>query len=174
MKTTISTGMRRTVLFACLFFSAFPVPAQEKALPIAPSFTVRDLNNKLISTDSLIARGPLIIGFWATWCASCMAEFTELKKIVAKFSDNNLQVLAISQDAASEVSRVRQTVKSRRLPFIVAIDRDKSIGQKYFVNALPSLYLVGTDGKVHMYSRGFVTGDELKLEKGIRAILEKE
>lgn len=174
MKTTVSAGMRGTMLLACFICCAFPIPAQEKSFPAAPSFTVRDLDNKLIGTDSLIAQGPLIIDFWATWCVPCMAEFKALKKIVAQHKDKNLQVLAISQDEPSEVAKVRQTAKTRRLPFIIAMDKDKSIGQKYFVNALPSLYLIGTDGKVHLHTRGFTRSDEVKLEKEIREILNKE
>jgi len=166
--------MQRIISFACLLFFTLPIRAQEQSLPTAPSFTVRDINNKLISTDSLIAKGPLIIDFWASWCAPCMAEFNALKKIAAEHKDKNLQVLAISQDTPSEVAKVKQTVKTRRVPFIVAMDKDKSIGQKYFVNALPSLYLIGIDGKVHLRTRGFVTGDDVKLEKEIREFLEKE
>jgi peroxiredoxin len=172
METTIATGMRRIILFTCLFFHAFPIWAQQKTLPKAPSFIVRDINNKLISTDSLIRHGPLIIDFWATWCAPCLAEFKTIKKIVAANKDKNLKVLAISQDAPSEIAKVKQTAKTRRLPFIIAIDTDKSIGQKYFISALPSLYLIGTDGNVHLHTRGFVTSDEGKLEKAIREILE--
>ncbi len=174
MKTMVSTGMRGIFFFACLFLHALPATAQEKQLPTAPSFTVHDLDNKLVSTDSLIEKGPLIIDFWATWCVPCMSEFKFLKRIVAEHKDKNLKVLAISQDAPSEDAKVRQTVRSRRLPFIVAMDRDKTIGRKYFVSALPSLYLIGTDGKVHLHTRGFVASDEVKLEKEIREILEKE
>lgn len=166
--------MWSSTFFVCLLFFTASTFSQEQSLPTAPSFSVRTLNNDLVSTDSLIGKGPLIIDFWATWCAPCMAEFKALKKIAAEHKDKHLQVLAISQDAPSEIAKVRQTVKTRRLPFIVAIDRDKSIGQKYFVNALPSLYLIGTDGKVHLRTRGFVTGDEVKLEKEIRELLEKE
>ena len=54
------------------------------------------------------------------------------------------------------------------------MNKDKIIGQKYFVNALPSLYLIGTDGKVHLHSRGFITGDEVTREMEIREILKNE
>jgi cytochrome c biogenesis protein CcmG, thiol:disulfide interchange protein DsbE len=174
MICTHSTGTRLPAVLVCLFFICLYVHAQEQALPTAPSFTVRDIGNKLVNTDSLIADGPLIIDFWATWCAPCMAEFRALKKIVKQHKDKNLRVLAINQDAPSEIAKVKQTVKTRRLPFIVAIDKDKSIGQKYHVNALPTLFLVGTDGKVHLRTRGFVSGDGVKLEKEIRDLLQVE
>ena len=61
MKTIAATGMRGTILFVCLLLYAFPIPAQKKSLPRAPSFTIHDLDNKLISTDGLITPGPLII-----------------------------------------------------------------------------------------------------------------
>lgn len=174
MIRTHSTGTRLRAVLVCLFFISTFIHAQKQSLPAAPQITVRDISNKLVNTDSLIADGPLIIDFWATWCAPCMAEFRALKKIVKQHKNKNLRVLAISQDAPSEIAKVKQTVKTHRLPFIVAIDKDKRIGQKYHVNALPSLFLVGTDGKVHLRTRGFVSGDEIKLEKEIRDLLKVE
>ncbi len=177
MMHRFSTGMRLLCCTACLLF---PVAAQStdevagKHRVKAPVFTARDLRNKLVSTEKLLAEGPLIIDFWATWCAPCKEEFKALKKIVATYAKHNLRVLAVNEDGPSEITKVRQTVAMKKLPFIVVMDNDKSIMEAYNVTALPSLFLVGTDGTIHLFSRGYIAGDEKKLEQKIQELLAEE
>ena len=164
-------GTRAGLYNACLLF--FFITANTAADPVeklsaAPRFTVRDINNRLVSIDTLIARGPLIIDFWATWCAPCLAEFKTIEKLVKKYSDKNLTVLAVSEDGPSETARVKQMVRMKKWPFIVVMDNGRNIAQKFNVTALPALFLIGSDGKIHMHTRGFVPGDEAKLEEKLR------
>ena len=138
--------------------------------PKAPAFTARDIKNKLVFSDSLLAHGPLIIDFWATWCKPCIEEFKALKKIVKKYASQNLRVLAVNEDGPSEITKVKRMVAMKRWPFIVVMDNGKAIMQKYNVVALPSLFLVGSDGTIHLVTRGYVPGDEVKLEEKIREL----
>ncbi|MBN1574939.1 MAG: TlpA family protein disulfide reductase [Chitinispirillaceae bacterium] len=169
----ISCGTRRWLHVACILFSsvAMIIAAEPGGnLPAAPRFSVRDINNRLVSIDTLIARGPLIVDFWATWCAPCMAEFRAIEKLVKKYGDKNLTVLAVSEDGPSEAAKVKQTVRMKKWPFIVVMDNGRSIAQKFNVTALPALFLIGSDGKIRMHTRGFVPGDEAKLEEELREI----
>lgn len=159
---------RRALLVACILFS-FIVSSIGAApggdLPTAPRFTVRDINNRLVSIDSLILRGPLIIDFWATWCAPCRAEIRAIEKLVKKYGEKNLTVLAISEDGPSEAAKVKQMAATNKWPFIIVMDNGRSIAQKFNVDAMPSLFLLGKNGKIRMNSRGYAIGDEAKLEK---------
>jgi thiol-disulfide isomerase/thioredoxin len=159
---------RRELLAVCVLFSSIVstlAAAPGGDLPTAPRFTVRDINNRLVSIDSLIVRGPLIIDFWATWCAPCMAEFRAIEKIIKKFGDKNLTVLAISEDGPSEAAKVKQMAATKKWPFIIVMDNGRNIAQKFNVDAMPSLFLLGKNGKIRMNSRGYAIGDEAKLEK---------
>lgn len=161
------TGLRSVYVlfsFAVSIFAAEP----NSGLPKAPHFTARDVNNRLVSTDSLIVRGPLIIDFWATWCSPCLAEFRAIEKLLKKYENKNVTVLAVSEDGPSEAARVKQMAATNKWPFIVVMDNSRSIAQKFNVSALPSLFLIGSDGKIRMNTRGYVVGDEAKLEKELR------
>jgi peroxiredoxin len=164
----ISCSPRTRLRNACVLFlsvASIIAAGSPDNLPTAPRFTLRDINNRLVSTDSLIARGPLIIDFWATWCVPCMAEFRAIEKLLKKHADKKLTVLAISEDGPSEAAKVKQMATTKKWPFIVAMDKGRNIAQKFNVSALPSLFLIGSDGKIRLTSRGYVTGDEAKLEK---------
>jgi len=148
-----------------------PSPADH---PAAPSFTIRDIRNKLIVTDSLLKKGPVIIDFWATWCVHCMTEMKALQHLVDTIGHDRFTVLAISQDGPAERSKVIQTASVKKWPFIIAIDNGKSVSRSYQVNALPALFLIGTDGRIHVFSRGFSAGDEAALEATLRRMLDEK
>lgn len=169
--TTCSTLYTLTAL-AVLLLSSGARSEESAAKPQAPSFSVRDINNRLVSTDSLLKKGPVIVDFWATWCIHCMSEMKMLTRLVEKYGADRFTVLAISQDAPAERSKVRQVAKSKKWPFTIAIDNGKSIAQSYQVNALPALFLVGKDGTIAAVARGFTAGDEATLEETLGRLLD--
>ncbi|MBN1128910.1 MAG: TlpA family protein disulfide reductase [Chitinispirillaceae bacterium] len=171
--TTASIQRTRTVFrIACVLFgAALSYGADpQSARSCAPSFVARDINNRLVSLDSLTVKGPVIIDFWATWCVPCMLEFKALKKLHKKYEDKQLTIVAISQDNPSEIAKVKQMVAANKWPFIVVIDAGKKISAKYQVRSVPALFIVRTDGKICYSSRSFVSGDEVKLEEAIRGL----
>ena len=60
---------------------------------------VTDLQGKRWTAADLKAR-VVLIDFWATWCAPCLAQIPELKKLRATYGDR-FEVLAISVDSRS-------------------------------------------------------------------------
>ena len=99
-----------------------------------------------------------------------MAEFRTIEKIVKKNAGRNPVVLAVSEDGPSETARVRQMARTKKWPFIVVMDNGRTIAQKFNVNALPSMFLIGKDGNIRMHTQGFVAGDEAKLEDELRGL----
>jgi thiol-disulfide isomerase/thioredoxin len=138
---------------------------------LAPGFSVRDIRGVLITSDSLLAHGPLLVDFWATWCAPCMAEFKSVKRLYDKYNNGRLKVLAVSEDGPEEIEKVKQTVAMKKMPYLVVIDNGKELAAKFQVAAVPALFLIGTDGHIKATHRGFISGDEAKLEKELRGLL---
>jgi cytochrome c biogenesis protein CcmG/thiol:disulfide interchange protein DsbE len=164
---------RTLIRIACIFFlSAMgaTVAGPTKGLSTAPSFTARDINNRLVSLDSLKSRGPVIVSFWATWCVPCLMEFRALKKLAKKYADKNLSIVAVSLDTPAETAKVKQMAAANRWPFTVVIDAGKTISSKYQVTAVPALFLIDSDGNILLSTRGYITGDEKKLEEAIRGL----
>ncbi len=138
-----------------------------------PSLKMRDLKGKTFNIQDLCKKGPLVIDFWATWCSPCKAELPKLKEIYNKYKDQNLTILAISEDGAKELSKVKQFVRSKKFPFVIAIDKNKTIMKKFNAKAMPTTILVAKGGEIISAHAGYVSGDEKKLEKEIEELLNE-
>lgn len=110
---------------------------------------------------------PILINFWATWCAPCVKEMPDLSLLSEKY-EGELTVLCISDETESEI----ETFLSRFETF------NQEIGFLTNGNALPSQYsmmrsirpvsfVIDRDGITHSIIRGARSFEEFE-----KAILE--
>jgi thiol-disulfide isomerase/thioredoxin len=63
----------------------------------APSFHLADIQGKPITSSSL--RGKVVlVDFWASWCAPCIAAMPDIERLQQKFAKNGLVVLGVTLD----------------------------------------------------------------------------
>ena len=78
--------------------AAIPQPALADALP---DFSLADLDGESRSIRSWPGK-PLIVNFWATWCAPCLREIPLLKQFQSEHPD--VQVVGIAMDRREPVT----------------------------------------------------------------------
>ena len=92
---------------------------------------------------------PLLIYFWATWCASCKQEVPELKALHEKYKERNLRVIGISAD---NTDKVHDFARAQGIDYTLllgsddAIELSKKLGNK--VGGLPFTVVVDAQGKI--------------------------
>jgi thiol-disulfide isomerase/thioredoxin len=89
-----------------------------------------------------------LVNFWATSCASCVAEMPRLVSTYEKYKPGGFDTIAVamSYDPPSYVVNFAQT---RQLPFGVAIDNTGAIAKAWGeVKLTPTTYLVNKRGEV--------------------------
>lgn len=90
----------------------------------------------------------LLIDFWATNCPPCLAEFPKLKQLYADKHEEGFEILGISLDESPETVDAFQT--QAKLPWRMVCNEDqvREAREKYRVRTIPSLFLVGRDGRI--------------------------
>ena len=67
---------------------------------ILPPIVFEDVTGNRRNLSGMAGR-IVLLNFWATWCAPCLAEMADLDRLQTRFSDAGLAVLAICTDARS-------------------------------------------------------------------------
>jgi peroxiredoxin len=134
----------------------------------APAISLELLGGGKASLGSLQGR-PVLINFWATWCAPCRQEMPELAATWQAQRANGLEVLAVNLTDQERLKDVEAFVAELALPFPVLLDKRGRVRERYSVAALPSTYFVDSLGVVRGVHPGPLTRGALA--KGLTLIL---
>jgi peroxiredoxin len=117
---------------------------------IAPDFTQPDVNGAPVKLSSF--RGKyLLLDFWASWCGPCRAENPNVVKAYTKYKDKNFTILGVSLDRPDGKADWQKAIKSDGLSWTQVSDLkygDNQAAALYFVQAIPSNFLLDPDGKI--------------------------
>ena len=134
---------------------------------LAPNFILSDVNGKEISLDDLKGK-VVVLDFWATWCAPCIASMPAMKKVSSKHPDVVFIFIATQEQGKDPLSRIRAYLKKNGFPLNVLIDTPSktnsdlfSTANLYRINALPTKFVIDKNGKIRFISSGFSSDTEL-------------
>jgi peroxiredoxin len=108
----------------------------------AASFTLRDMQGKRWSLTSLHGN-IVLVNFWATWCAPCRREISDLESLHTRFGKRGLLVLGITDEEAGKVDSFRVRQKMR---YPVLLDPGKSVQTSFRVDGIPASFVYDRDG----------------------------
>ncbi len=150
--------MRKIALL--LIFSVVIIFADSADLPDAPDFTLEDIDGNTVCLDSLLTKGPVFMSFWALWCKMCIKELDALKPYFDEFDSLGVNLLAISQDKARSVPKVKPYALSHKWKYVVVLDPDNIMRDLYHVQAMPTSFIINQDKKIVFTHMGYKPGDE--------------
>ena len=159
---------KRFILFAMIFTAMY---ADKQRDIMLPDLSVKLLDGKQVRLSALLEEGPLLVSFWATWCAPCKKEMIFLEEFHQKYNENSFRVLAISTDSPKSMSKVKSYIRAKKYTFLVGIDPNQEIAKKMNALLMPTTLILNKDRKVSWYHQGFIPGDEKEIEAQIRAVL---
>jgi cytochrome c biogenesis protein CcmG/thiol:disulfide interchange protein DsbE len=132
----------------------------------APPFLLSDLDGEPISTAAYHGK-VVLINFWATWCPPCNEEIPEMIALANKYKDT-LQIIGVSMDD-DPPEDVRRFTRAKNMNYPVVMGGDKLSDEYGGIPALPTTFVIDTNGRVVQKHMGLYPPEVYDNE--IRALL---
>lgn len=134
-----------------------PAPGDE-----APEFTASVLGRtQTVSLEDLAGR-PVLLNFWASWCAPCEDEAPMLRRASEAYGD---EVAFVGVDIRDSETDALDFVRRRDLDYLHIRDEDLSIYDDYGLTGQPETFVIDSDGVIveHVAGPFLSEGDLLDL-----------
>lgn len=102
---------------------------------------------------------PVVVNFWATWCAPCRAEAPTLTRIHNRLTAAGGLVVGVSADR-QPLPEVARAALSLGMEYPIARAPEEAFA-RFQVTELPTTYVVAPDGRIVWSHVGAVDEDEL-------------
>jgi thiol-disulfide isomerase/thioredoxin len=140
-----------------------------------PPFLLTDLDGNAVSTAAW--KGKVVfINFWATWCPPCRAEIPVLIDLASRYKDR-LQIVGVSLDE-DDPQEVKKFAEHVGINYPIVMASREIVAEYGGVPALPTLFVVNTDGKVVQKHEGLYSQElyetEVRLLLGLPAAAKVE
>jgi len=117
----------------------------------APGFSLTRLDGTSARFESGPQSKPRLLVFFETDCPTCRLAIPYLNRLARELGKAS-DILGVSQDAATPT---RELVEQAPIEFPVALDVDLAVTRFYDPLAVPTLFLIGSDGRIIQTLGGF-------------------
>ena len=138
-------------------------PAERMVGQPAPELTFHWSSDGELRRLSDLRGKVVLLDFWATWCAPCVASFPKLRRLAAHYADADFEIVGVTSlqgrhidgesvvtkdDPELEVQLMGEYVRARDLPWTVAFSEADLFDRRYLVQGVPHVVLVDKQGVV--------------------------
>ncbi|MDR3710100.1 MAG: TlpA disulfide reductase family protein [Capsulimonadaceae bacterium] len=120
---------------------------------LLPDFTLTPAEGQPFKLSAAVAKGPVVLDFWATYCGPCRMELPELDKIRTSYASKGVQFYAINASDTPDIIRQYATVTKLGIPMLV--DRDAEITRYLSIDSIPFTIVIDSNRKIVSGLSGF-------------------
>src|SRR5881397_2477673 len=131
----------------------------------APEIALKDLQGQEVRLSDLHGK-VVLLNFWATWCKPCKEEMPAMQAAYDKLRSEGLVVLAVNE--LEDAGKVAEHIRTHGHTFLVVMDHDNRVANRYGVVGLPASFLIDRQGIVREHVFG-----SLLTEEGIAELVRR-
>jgi thiol-disulfide isomerase/thioredoxin len=147
--------MRGRLACVVLAVIASAVLAGAAVEPMFPAVAVISLDDGSAVNLASFRGRPVLMTFWASWCAPCRLEMPELKHLYDELAGRGFIFLPVTMDDSNAAALEFLAKAGLALPVYRMSDRDlRTVG----VRALPTSFLIDPDGRAVQVYQGYSPG----------------
>jgi peroxiredoxin len=112
---------------------------------LAPDFAVQFADGRESRLSDWQGQ-PVVLNFWATWCAPCRDEMPEFVEVYGERQEEGLMIVGINaQESADQAAKF---MAEYGITFPVALDSRGDVQQIYNVRGLPTTVFIDRAGRI--------------------------
>ncbi|MGM9641942.1 MAG: TlpA family protein disulfide reductase [Eubacteriales bacterium] len=140
----------------------------EAELQPAPDFTVYNEDGEPVMLSDMRGK-PVVLNFWASWCAPCKKEMPEFDKVCGEFEGRvEFMMVNLTDGIQEKKEEALGFVRAEGYTFSVYLDLSGDAAEKYGVVSIPTTFFIDAEGYVIANATGRIDEDTLK--RGISMI----
>ena len=85
----------------------------------------------------------VVLEFWATWCAPCVAAIPHLNQLNEEFRDKQVQFISVTDESEDVIAPF---LKRQEMKSWIGLDTDRSVFKAYGVRGIPRTFLINQEG----------------------------
>jgi peroxiredoxin len=138
---------------------------------VAPDFELKSIDGKSYKLADLRGKAVLL-NFWATWCPPCKIEIPWFIELQKQYANQGLVVVGVAMDDDTNKQKVVSEFASQmKIDYPILLGTDQVADQYGGVDALPTTFFIGRDGKIVRRVMGLAGHSEF--EEAIQAALKE-
>ena len=124
----------------------------------APNFQVDELNGEQKFSLSEFKGIPIVLNFWASWCAECRTEAVILESFFQNYGINNKQLAMIGIAIQDSPKNAKAFASHFGKTYILGLDDDAgNIALDYGIYGVPETFFIDPEGNIFHKTIGMVT-----------------
>ncbi|MFI5150600.1 MAG: TlpA family protein disulfide reductase [Bacteroidia bacterium] len=167
--------MNRPLLLIIAVLITGTLFAQQKPQKI-PSVDVKTMDGKAFNTKDISNGGkPIVISFWATWCAPCKKELNGISENFDSWvKQTGVKLYAVSIDDTRNSSKVAPYVNGQGWDYTVLLDENSDFKRALNVNNVPHTFVLNANGEIVWQNNSYTEGGEAKLLEVLKKVAKGE
>ena len=152
------------IVLGLIILLAFGFTTDPKKVPSpligrpAPNFQFEELNGEQIFSLSEFKGIPIVLNFWASWCAECRTEAVILENFFQKYGVNNKKLMMIGIAIQDSPKNAKAFARHFGKTYLLGLDDNSgNIALDYGIYGVPETFFIDPGGNIFHKTIGMVT-----------------